>query len=76
MTQSGTYIADITEEKFRTSKLFRPSTCDVLSIREEDCKDPWVSTVWPVALEHQVLYHEIAALTCLHTSHLQPQLRS
>jgi hypothetical protein len=32
--------------------------------------------VWPVILEHPVLYHMIAALTCLHTSHLQPQLRS
>jgi hypothetical protein len=68
MTQSGTFIADITEEKFRTSKLFRPSTCDVLSIRE-DCKHPSVSMVWPVVLGHPVLYYAIAALICLQTSH-------
>ncbi|KAF1931967.1 uncharacterized protein M421DRAFT_2573 [Didymella exigua CBS 183.55] len=62
-------------EREKIAMLFLKTTCHNLSIEEDSEKNPWKTVIWPMAQQYPALYHALAALTCFHTSKVQPQLR-
>jgi hypothetical protein len=68
-----TQTASVTRETIQ--HLFENRTCGVLSIKEDQTRNPWRTLVWPLANHCSALYHALAAMACLHTCKLQPQLR-
>jgi hypothetical protein len=55
---------------------FQRRTCNILSVKNDNDKNPWQTLVWPLVKENPALDHAIAAMTCLHMSRIHPQLRS
>ncbi|KIW29720.1 uncharacterized protein PV07_05510 [Cladophialophora immunda] len=55
--------------------LFEQQTCTILSIKDDETKNPWRTLVWPLASGCPALYHALAAMTCLHMCRTQSQLR-
>ncbi|EXJ60456.1 hypothetical protein A1O7_04609 [Cladophialophora yegresii CBS 114405] len=68
-----TQAATITRETIQ--QLFENRTCGILSIKEDQTRNPWRTLVWPLATHCTALYHALAAMACLHTCKLQPQFR-
>ncbi|OAP61758.1 hypothetical protein AYL99_03961 [Fonsecaea erecta] len=56
--------------------LFEQQTCAILSIKDDETKNPWRTLVWPLASGCPALYHALAAMTCLHMCRTQSQLRN
>ncbi|KAF2096168.1 hypothetical protein NA57DRAFT_78939 [Rhizodiscina lignyota] len=71
--QAPQYLSDSPE---RTTLLFHHQTSGILSIQDEQTNNPWRTLIWPLAQDHQALYHAIAAMTCLHMGKTQPQLHT
>ncbi|KIW68731.1 hypothetical protein PV04_04655 [Phialophora macrospora] len=74
LSTSETQATSVTRETIQ--QLFENRTCGVLSIKEDQTRNPWRTLVWPLASRCSALYHALAAMACLHTCKLQPQLRS
>ncbi|EXJ75771.1 uncharacterized protein A1O5_00278 [Cladophialophora psammophila CBS 110553] len=55
--------------------LFEQQTCAILSIKDDETKNPWRTLVWPLASGCPALYHALAAMTCLHMCKTQSHLR-
>ena len=55
--------------------LFENGTCHVLSIKEDQTRNPWRTLIWPLAVQNPALYHALAAMACFHICKLQPQMR-
>ncbi|ETI24708.1 hypothetical protein G647_04077 [Cladophialophora carrionii CBS 160.54] len=68
-TQAGS----VTRETIQ--QLFENRTCGILSIKEDQTRNPWRTLVWPLATHCPALYHALAAMACLHMCKLQPQFR-
>ncbi|KAI5461764.1 fungal-specific transcription factor domain-containing protein [Mariannaea sp. PMI_226] len=49
--------------------------CEVLCIKDDPTGNPWRRIVWPLAKEHEALYHAIAAMTCFQGANCLPQFR-
>jgi hypothetical protein len=67
---------DHEDEVERIAHLFHEHTCLKISIEEEADRNPWENLIWPLAREHRVVYHALAALTCFGASEPQSQLRA
>ncbi|KAJ9617088.1 hypothetical protein H2200_000809 [Cladophialophora chaetospira] len=55
--------------------MFENRTCEILSIKEDQTRNPWRTLIWPLAAKCPALYHALAAMACLHICKLQPRLR-
>ncbi|KAL6247418.1 hypothetical protein RBB50_005764 [Rhinocladiella similis] len=55
--------------------LFEHQTCEILSIKEDQSRNPWRTLIWPLASDHPALQYALAAMTCLHMCKSQPQHR-
>lgn len=55
--------------------LFEHRTCEILSIKEDQSRNPWRTLIWPLASDHPALQYALAAMTCLHMCKSQPQHR-
>lgn len=62
----------VTQETIR--QLFYLRTCEILSIEDEQTKNPWKTLIWALAYNCPALYHALAAMTCLHLCGTQPEL--
>lgn len=55
--------------------LFETHTCRILSIKDDQARNPWKTLIWPLASDCPPLHHALAAMACLHLGKSQPQLR-
>ncbi|KAJ4512351.1 hypothetical protein HRR83_006867 [Exophiala dermatitidis] len=57
-------------------QIFDEHLSDVISIKDDQPKNPWRVYVWPMADSCPALYHALAAMTYLYASNSRPQLRT
>ncbi|KAI1839809.1 hypothetical protein JX266_013983 [Neoarthrinium moseri] len=55
--------------------VYHQRICEVLSIKHNRNGNPWRMIVWPLAQEHPVVYHAIAAMTCFQRSNTILEMR-
>ncbi|KIW14609.1 hypothetical protein PV08_07393 [Exophiala spinifera] len=75
-----TFLEDDTPESTEASAetikhIFEQQTCEMLSIREDQSRNPWRTLIWPLASDYPALQYALAAMTCLHMCKSQPQHR-
>lgn len=54
--------------------LFELQTCSILSIKDDQTRNPWRTLIWPLAYNCPPLYSALAAMTCLHLCRAHPEL--
>ncbi|KEF52512.1 uncharacterized protein A1O9_11354 [Exophiala aquamarina CBS 119918] len=54
-------------------ELFELRTCEILSIKDDQTRNPWRTLIWPMAQDCPALYHALAAMTCLQLTKTQPE---
>lgn len=47
---------------------FDKYTCQIMSIRDEPTENPWRTLIWPLALQHSVLYKSLASMSLFHVA--------
>jgi len=54
-------------------ELFELRTCEILSIKDDQTRNPWRTLIWPLSQDSPALYHALAAMTCLQLTLTQPE---
>lgn len=57
---------ELVTEFDKISNAFDKYTCAIMSIRNGPTENPWRTVIWPMALDHSVLFKSLASMTLLH----------
>lgn len=57
---------ELNTEFDKISTAFDKYTCAIMSIKDGPTENPWRTVIWPMALDHSVLFKSLASMTLLH----------